>query len=436
MRKAMSLCCLAAALLPSACAPTLSIERFPEAAMRTASPALAAEAVGGVRKVANAAWWGFNETDATEALQAAVDSGASTLIVPNLGKPWVVSRTIRLASFQTVLLERGVEIVAMEGKFRGKGEVLFLAHGCRHLTLHGYGATLRMRKADYQKPPYAKGEWRHALSLRGCSDVKVLGLTLRDSGGDGIYIGTAAEQPYCKSVHIQDVTCDSNHRQGISVITADGLLIENCRLLNTRGTAPQAGIDLEPNHPNERLANVVIRHCLVEGNAGPGIFAYLKYLAAGSAPISILVEDCTVRRCGSFGIGGGALGDDGPGGYFTFWNVTVADTNGPGAYVYDKSADRARFRFVRCRFERVARKSGSPIAIVLRRPDLAKRLGGVAFYDCAIEDDRDRPAVVIGGKPPEQGVWRVRGSIAVHNPHGARMDLGPAPENIRLQLAP
>ncbi|MFW6163473.1 MAG: right-handed parallel beta-helix repeat-containing protein, partial [Planctomycetota bacterium] len=303
----LALCAMAAALLPLACAPSMRVEDYPEGAMTEASPERVAAAERGTRKVVNAAWWGFDEKDATAALQAALDSRAPTVIVPDMGKPWIVAKTIELRSLQTVLFERGVEVVAMKGKFRGKGEPLFLARGCRHLTLRGYGATLRMRKADYQKPPYAKAEWRHALSLRGCSDVQILGLALRESGGDGIYVGTG-EQPYCEDVLIQDVTCDANHRQGVSVITAQGLLIDNCRLLNTRGTAPQAGIDLEPNKPNERLADVVIRNCLVEGNAGPGIYAYLKHLRRDSEPVSVRVEACTVRRGGSFGIGGGAVG--------------------------------------------------------------------------------------------------------------------------------
>lgn len=41
-----------------------------------------ADVQSGKRTDANAAWWGFNPEDATEGLQAAIDSGARRLIIP------------------------------------------------------------------------------------------------------------------------------------------------------------------------------------------------------------------------------------------------------------------------------------------------------------------------------------------------------------------
>jgi hypothetical protein len=55
---------------------------------------------------AHASWWGFNEEDSTEALQAAINSGARKLIVENMGKPWVVT-PIRCAGDQEIVFEEG-----------------------------------------------------------------------------------------------------------------------------------------------------------------------------------------------------------------------------------------------------------------------------------------------------------------------------------------
>ena len=49
-----------------------------------------ADIQSGKSSVANAAWWGFNAEDATETLQAAIDSGARRLIVPNMRADWIV----------------------------------------------------------------------------------------------------------------------------------------------------------------------------------------------------------------------------------------------------------------------------------------------------------------------------------------------------------
>ncbi|NUQ66260.1 MAG: right-handed parallel beta-helix repeat-containing protein [Pirellulales bacterium] len=406
----------------------------PEAAMTKKNPVLVRQVEAGQRDVANAAWWGFDEKDATPCLQAAIRSGVKKLIVPNLGKPWIVAATIHLVSDQEIEFEAGVVVVAMQGKFLDRTSPLFLAADKRNLTLRGEGAAFRMHKEDYSRPPYEKAEWRHTLSLVGCTNVKVFGLTLRDSGGDGIYLGTTKSQNYCRDIHIQGVTCDNHHRQGISVISAMDLLIENCRLLNTGGTPPAAGIDLEPNAPEERLVNCLVRGCVAENNAGGGFFVYLKPLSSLSPDVSVRFEDCVVRGSGGFGLGVGAVKGDGPGGTIEFANMTVEGTDGPGAYVYDKSAERTRVRFVRCTWKNVARKQGHPVELYLRRPQLTTTLGGVDFDDCTIIDDRDRPFLAAAEKESDFGVTDIKGSVHVDSPAGSRVDLGPKPTDVELKV--
>jgi len=406
----------------------------PEAAMTKANPVLVRQVDAGQREVANAAWWGFDAADATECLQAAVRSGVKKLIVPNLGKPWIVATTIHLVSDQEIHFEPGVEVVASKGKFLGRGEPLLLAADKQNITLRGEGATFRMHKEDYTKPPYAKGEWRHALSLVGCTNVKVFGLMLRDSGGDGLYIGPTNNQNYCRDIHIKGVACENNYRQGISVISATDLVIEDCRLVNTGGTPPGAGIDLEPDAPEERLVNCVIRNCVAENNAGGGFFVYLKPLSSQSLDVSVRFENCVVRGSGAFGLGVGAVKTDGPGGTVEFANTTVEGTDGPGAYVYDKSAERMRVRFVRCTWKNVARKEGHPLELALRRPQLTTTYGGIDLDDCTIVDDRDRPLLVAEAKGSSFGVSDIQGAIHVDSPAGSRVDLGPEPTDVELRI--
>jgi hypothetical protein len=83
----------------------------------------------------------------------------------------------------------GVVIAARKGSFRGGGDCLFSVKDKKEVTIVGYGAVIEMRKGDYQKRPYEKAEWRHAILIRSCSDVLIEGLTIRSSGGNGIYIG-------------------------------------------------------------------------------------------------------------------------------------------------------------------------------------------------------------------------------------------------------
>ena len=114
----------------------------------TANPSAIAEVQSGKRTEANAAWWGFNADDTTDALQAAIRSGAKKVIVPNLGRDWIV-RPLQLVSGQEIFFEPGVVLTAQRGAYRGGGDSVLNADNLTNLVLRGYGATVRMQKEDY-----------------------------------------------------------------------------------------------------------------------------------------------------------------------------------------------------------------------------------------------------------------------------------------------
>ena len=240
--------------------------------------------------------WGFDDQNATFAIQSAIDSGASMVVIPYVGKPYYVDPII-LASNQTIILEEGVVIAARKGSFRGGGDSLFLAENQKEIAIIGYGAVIEMRKDDYRKKPYEKAEWRHAIELRGCSDVSIDGVTIRSSGGDGIYVGRGkGNNTYCENIRVKNVLLDDHYRQGISVISVRNLLVENVQIYNTSGTSPRSGIDFEPNRRDEILENCIVRECRIAGNRGPGILFSLQNLEPESHPVSIIVEDCSIYR--------------------------------------------------------------------------------------------------------------------------------------------
>src|SRR5215831_11909739 len=208
------------------------------------NPEAVREVLSGKRTEANAAWWGFDPEDATQALQDAIRSGARRVVVPNVGKDWVV-RPIQLSGKQEIVLEPGVVIAAKRGEYRGGGDTVFSATSVDDLTIRGVGATIRMNKEDYIVGgvlknmgwnrwfgQYDKAEWRSGLVIRGGHNLRVEGLTIRDTGGDGIMIAGAGGQPWATDVHLKDITFDNNYRQGISVISVDGLVVEGCLFKN------------------------------------------------------------------------------------------------------------------------------------------------------------------------------------------------------------
>ena len=156
----------------------------------------------------------------------------------------------------------------------------------------GKGATLRMWKQDYLKPPYKHAEWRHALNIMSAKNVLVENMSFVSSGGDGIYLGVKVRGCPNTDVTIRRCVCDENNRQGISVISAVNLLIEDTVLSNTWGAPPQAGIDFEPNSDTESLVNCVMRNCRAFGNRGCGYDMYLGQLSGRTDPVSITLENC------------------------------------------------------------------------------------------------------------------------------------------------
>ena len=264
--------------------------------------ALSTSAVFGADSVV-ASSFGYDSADATDCLQKAIDSGAKRVVVDKQEAPWIV-KTIKLRSDLELVLQEGVEILAKEGEFQNKGDVLLLASNVSNVTIRGEGkgATLRMRKKDYWKEPYSKSEWRHGVSLLSSSNVRIENLTIAETGGDGIYLGVATRGVPCRNITIKNVDCVANNRQGISVISVDGLLMEDVLLRDTVGTAPEAGIDFEPNRADEQITNAVMRRVKAINNRGGGFAFYLPNLRENGKELSVKMEDCEAIRNNASGI--------------------------------------------------------------------------------------------------------------------------------------
>lgn len=82
----------------------------------------------GKRKEARASWWGFKPDDATECLQAAMDSGAGKVVVDNVGHDWVVS-PMRVPNDIELVFADGVVVRAKKGEFKERRVPLFDING-------------------------------------------------------------------------------------------------------------------------------------------------------------------------------------------------------------------------------------------------------------------------------------------------------------------
>lgn len=250
--------------------------------------------------------FGFDPTDATACLQAALDSGEKVLVVDRQVGDWYV-RPLRLEGRKnlTIVLEDGVRIVAKRGEFKNPYVSMVTFDHCTNVVIRGSSAErcgFRMWHDDYytrsRQKPNAKGymwsEWRHGLSFLSCVDVTLERISSNDSGGDGLYVSTSdhGSGTPCRNFVVRNCIFDHNNRQGISVISVRGLLVEDTLLSNTFGTAPASGIDFEPNRPDEAITGVVMRRCRAVNNGGNGFEFYMNRYDKTSEPTDALFEDC------------------------------------------------------------------------------------------------------------------------------------------------
>ena len=248
-----------------------------------------AEVKAGTCHEARTEWWGFNEQDSTAALQSAFDSGVKKVFISKQKGPWIVSRSLIIPSNIEVIFEDGAEIKAMTGQFKGVTDMLMKIRDRNHVTLRGKGV-LTMNRKDYcNKNLYKISQWRHALEIFNSSDVVIDGLTMRESGGDGIYLNAG------KNITINQVICTDNYRQGISVVSGENIIIKNSDFCNTSGTNPQDGIDFEPNHWKETIVNCVVENCRFLNNSGSGVEVMVQALNHNSPPLSITLRNCLIQ---------------------------------------------------------------------------------------------------------------------------------------------
>lgn len=234
--------------------------------------------------------FGFNRSNSTKCLQQAFNSGAKRVVVDKQEHPWI-SGPLAIHSDTEVVFEEGVVLKARRGAFKGKRTSFLTLRTVSNVVLRAVGKGAVIKMDGSCKCP--KSGHQHGINILSSSNVAVSNLTVCGMGGDGIYIGTESIGSAAnRNVIISDCVLDDNYRQGISVISVDMLLIERTVMKNTKGASPKAGIDFEPNSPDELMCNIVMRDCVAENNDGVGFQFYPGHLSSKSKPMTVTMENC------------------------------------------------------------------------------------------------------------------------------------------------
>lgn len=151
-----------------------------------------------------------------------------------------------------------------------------------NIRINGKGALIGDKHTHTGKG----GEWGMGIQVSNSSNVSISGLTIKDCWGDCIYIGDESTK-----VTISKCNLDHGRRQGISITSANDVVIKECTIKNVGGTSPEYAIDIEPNR-GKTVDNVVIDKVTVDECKG-GFMALGR--AEGAKIGTVTIKNCVVR---------------------------------------------------------------------------------------------------------------------------------------------
>ena len=174
------------------------------------------------------------------------------------------------------------------------------------------------------------GEWGYGIGIWGSTDILLEDVTVSNCWGDGIYIDRALYPSTgyrSQRINGKNVVSTNNRRQGMSIIDGLDIVFRDSYFLNTNGTAPQAGIDIEPGGFGNAVAGFQCIGCEFSGNSGRGFMAL-------STTLDDLVNEQLI---------GGSSHDNGDAGVSASHSVKsmlvdgmfIHDNGGPGLWAID-----------------------------------------------------------------------------------------------------
>ena len=235
--------------------------------------------------------FGWDKDDATEALQKAVDSDASVIIVDKMATPWQIEG-VKIPSCKKLVLRKGAILEAKKGGLL-KAHSFIAACGTNIVIVGEGGNEIRMRKLDYlnDKKTYPVfDDNRHGIGYGGKGprgNLLVRNLKIASTGGDGACLTN------CKRTWFDHVELTDNVRQALTIGGGcDTIYLTNCKFNNSWGGEPMSGIDIENAYEFGHICEI---YCEDSEFADNRIFG-LVLATSTYTPISMLFRNCEFRN--------------------------------------------------------------------------------------------------------------------------------------------
>lgn len=227
---------------------------------------------------------GDGTTDDTAAIQAALDAastrGISAVLFPT-GTYKVSATTADNNFFAALTVHSGQRLLfdAATLQLTANGYDFYAVlniHNVNNITVEG-GLTII---GDRESHTATTGESGHGIRIVNSHNVHVSDVDIRYTWGDGVCVGgngTMAE--ISQNVTLERIRTYKCSRNGLSIIEADGVVVRDCDFTYTDRTAPQYGIDVEPNLGT--ATNITIENVRMLNN---GIGGFALYTTKATLP--------------------------------------------------------------------------------------------------------------------------------------------------------
>ncbi len=231
---------------------------------------------------------GWNPTNCTAAIQAAIDTDSTTVVIDKAPGPWYITG-IRLKSNMRLLVKKGAKILMDKN---APHKTLIWGSNIKDVIIEGEGSapdeSVVAGYASYdERKVWCKDYGHSIICLQQTENVVIRNIRLAESEEDGVVFGSVggSGRP-CLNTYLDNVVLDSHYRQAMSICSGDGVFCRNVSFINTRGNAPSAGIDFEPPYEVTPNTGVYLFDCTFENNGGGG----LMFATSTFAPITVYAK--------------------------------------------------------------------------------------------------------------------------------------------------